>query len=74
MLPDDTKHRKNLAKAAAANLRQPAIDEHFTQATPEDKPMPYTDALFQEAAIEWLIETNQVRSYHLDVFLYLTAF
>jgi len=60
MLPDDAKQRKNLAKATAANLRQPAIDEHFKPEAPEDKPTPYSDALFQEAAVEWLIETNQV--------------
>jgi hypothetical protein len=60
MLPDDAKHRKNLAKATAANLRQPGINEHFKQEAPEDKPTPYSDALFQEAAIKWLIETNQV--------------
>ena len=60
MLPNDAKRRKDLAKVTAENLRQLAIDEHFKQEAPEDKPILYSDALFQEAAIEWLIETNQV--------------
>jgi hypothetical protein len=38
------------------------VDEHFQPTTAEDKPIPYSDEIFKEAAIEWLIETNQVRN------------
>jgi len=56
MLPDDTKARQE----AALTLQQSAVDEHFKPVAPEDKPITYSDDIFKEAAIEWLIETNQV--------------
>jgi len=59
MLPDDTKARRE--KMTEENVRQSHVDEHFKVATPEDKPQPYSDEIFNEAAREWLIETNQVR-------------
>ena len=31
-----------------------------TSRTPEDKPQPYSDEILNQAAKEWLIETNQV--------------
>ena len=58
MLPDDTKARRE--KMTEENVRQSHIDEHFKVATPEDKPQPYSDDIFNQAAREWLIETNQV--------------
>jgi hypothetical protein len=58
MLPEDTKERRQAL--ADQTLQQSAVDDHFKPATPEDKPTPYSDELFKEAAIEWLIETNQV--------------
>lgn len=63
MLPEDTKERRQAL--AEQTLRQSAVDDHFKPATPEDKPTPYSDELFKEAAIQWLIETNQV-SVHFD--------
>lgn len=58
MLAEDSKERR---KAVADEiLKQTSVDDHFKKAAPEDKPTPYTDELFKEAAIEWLIETNQV--------------
>jgi len=58
MLPDDAKGRRE--KMTQENVRQSHVDEHFNVATPEDKPQPYSDEIFNEAAREWLIETNQV--------------
>lgn len=58
MLPDDTKARRE--KMTEENVRQSHVNEHFKVATPEDKPQPYSDEIFNEAAREWLIETNQV--------------
>jgi hypothetical protein len=42
------------------SLQQSAVDGHFKPVAPEDKPIAYSDEIFKEAAIKWLIETNQV--------------
>jgi hypothetical protein len=57
MLPKDTKRRR---EEAAAD-RQPSIDGHLKLRAPNERIVPYTDALFREAAVEWLTETDQVR-------------
>jgi len=57
MLPEDSKSRRALSNET---LRQTSVDDHFKPATAEDKPIPYSDENFKQAAIEWLIETNQV--------------
>lgn len=56
MLPEDTKSRK----AQLHGKQQTAVDDHFEKARPEDKPEPYSDERFKEAAIQWLVETDQV--------------
>ncbi|KAF8154640.1 hypothetical protein B0H34DRAFT_852330 [Crassisporium funariophilum] len=57
MLPNNTtKRRKSIADQL---LQQTSDDNHFKPATAEEKPIPYSDKIFKEAAIEWLIETNQ---------------
>ena len=71
MLPDDTKaHREKMTKD---NVRQSHVDEHFMVATPEDKPQPYSDEILNEAAREWLIETNQVCLFSLTLDFELTT-
>jgi hypothetical protein len=63
MLPQDTKERR---AAALERLQQTEVEDHFRTAQPGDKPpppSPYTDELFKEVAIEWLIETDQVSSW-----------
>ena len=60
MLPEDSKEWR---AAALEHLRQTEVKDHFRTAQPSDKPpppSPYTDELFKEAAIQWLIETDQV--------------
>ncbi|KAF8338598.1 hypothetical protein F5887DRAFT_889826 [Amanita rubescens] len=57
MLPEDTKARR--AALLEETLRQTEVDEHFTKQKPEDRPQPYSDKLFEEVAIQWLIETDQ---------------
>jgi len=60
MLPEHTKERR---AAALELLRQTEVEDHFQTAQPGDKPpppSPYTDDLFKEAVIQWLIETDQV--------------
>ncbi|KAJ7867927.1 hypothetical protein B0H14DRAFT_2246927, partial [Mycena olivaceomarginata] len=36
---------------------QQSLDSHLRKKT--DQPAPYTDDLFREAAVEWLIDTDQ---------------
>jgi hypothetical protein len=57
MLPGDAKERKATQHVM---LQQTQVNDHFPAIKPEDKPLPYTDELFKEAAIEWLIQTDQV--------------
>ncbi|KJA18310.1 hypothetical protein HYPSUDRAFT_115814, partial [Hypholoma sublateritium FD-334 SS-4] len=59
MLPDDAKQRRALAHEA---LKQTQVDDHFTTVAPGDdhkKLDPFSQALFKEAAIQWLVETDQ---------------
>jgi hypothetical protein len=59
MLPEDTKARR--AALLEETLHQTEVDERFTKQKLEDWPQPYSDKLFEEVAIQWLIETDQVR-------------
>ena len=52
MLPEDTK----MCKSA----KQPSIVEHFGLEDRDVRPIPYSNKAFKTAALEWLIETNQV--------------
>ncbi|KAF8950694.1 hypothetical protein BDZ97DRAFT_1687043 [Flammula alnicola] len=56
MLPEDT---KACQAALLEEMIQTQVGDHFSQAQPEDKPEPYTDEIFKEAAIQWLVETDQ---------------
>ena len=58
MLPEDAKARRK--EALEKLMEQTQVDEHFHPVNPDDKPVPYTDDVFKEAAIQWLIETDQV--------------
>ena len=46
------------AEQAKAKLHQQTLDPHLRE-KPE-RVVPYSDALFREAAVEWLIATDQV--------------
>ncbi len=58
MLPEDTKARA--ATKVEEQLRQINVDHHFKPANPEDKKPIYSHVLLREAAVSWLIQTNQV--------------
>lgn len=60
MLPDDSKARRK--QALDENLRQTNVNDHFKPAPKEEKLEPYSDELFKQTAIEWLIVTNQVKN------------
>ena len=57
MLPEDSKARRD---AVAEKLKQLQVNDHFTVIPEEEKPTPYTDEVFKEVVIQWLIETDQV--------------
>lgn len=56
MLPRDTKNRR---ESAAADT-QSRLDPHLKEKPVKERVIPYTDDLFQAAAIEWLVSTDQV--------------
>jgi hypothetical protein len=58
MLPKDSSARR---AAERDSLKQTDVGDHFSVQKPNEKPIIYSDELFKEAAIQWLIETDQVR-------------
>jgi hypothetical protein len=38
---------------------QPRLDPHLREKPQKEKIIPYTDELFRDAAIEWLVSTDQ---------------
>jgi hypothetical protein len=58
MIPEDAKMRRQEAIANAKEQTQ--VDDHLRQVKPKEKPVAYSDELFKEAVIQWLIETDQV--------------
>ena len=65
MLADDS----NEHKKAATLSRQNTLDGHLCEAPPVERVIPYSDALFRDAALEWLVTTDQVLSglYHVYI-------
>ncbi|KZT01806.1 uncharacterized protein LAESUDRAFT_663215, partial [Laetiporus sulphureus 93-53] len=55
MLPKNTKCSRNEAKV----FEQTCLDSHLTERPHKEYIMPYSDALFREASIEWIIATDQ---------------
>jgi hypothetical protein len=58
MLPSDVKERKTASVIASA--QQTTIDGHLTELLAAPVVVPYSAAVFREAAVEWLISTGQV--------------
>ncbi|KAF9231051.1 hypothetical protein BU15DRAFT_49006 [Melanogaster broomeanus] len=52
MLPKDAKQRKE----GASSHNQPRLDSHLQ---PKERVIPYSDKMFRDAAIQWLIDTDQ---------------
>lgn len=60
-LPGDVKKRKDAAKEVVRTL-----DRHLTEKKVSERVVPFSDKLFLQTAIEWLIATDQVsHSIHL---------
>ncbi|KAH9174271.1 hypothetical protein EDB89DRAFT_1849309 [Lactarius sanguifluus] len=55
MLPKDAKNRRQAAKMDT----QQRPDPHLEEKPPRESVIPYTDKLFCEVAIEWLVSTDQ---------------
>jgi hypothetical protein len=58
MLPGDTKQRREAATDTSHQTLQTTLANHFP---PAEVIIPYSDRALEGAAIEWLIQTNQVR-------------
>jgi len=58
MLPSDVKERKTAT--AVTSAEQQNLDNHLREIPPRQRAVTYSDALFRDAAIEWLISTGQV--------------
>ena len=57
MLPRDVTNRKNALEKEAQ--RQQTLDGHLQELSPKEQVIRYTEQRFREAAIEWLIVTDQ---------------
>ncbi|KAI9441106.1 hypothetical protein F5148DRAFT_988976, partial [Russula earlei] len=57
MLPEDSKTR--CKEALDKVMEQSQVDDHFHPTNPDDRPMPYSNEVFKEAALQWLIKTDQ---------------
>ncbi|KAG2343225.1 hypothetical protein BDR05DRAFT_884694, partial [Suillus weaverae] len=57
MLPQDVKECKKAA--TVMNVQQTSLNRHLQEIPPNKVVIPYTNTLFCEAVIEWLISTSQ---------------
>jgi len=60
-LPKVVQERKDAA-LAADRAKQQSLDPHLTKELPQERVIPYSDDLFRDAAVQWLVETHQVYS------------
>lgn len=56
MLPKDAKTRRQ----ETMRDTQQRLDPHLEEIAPRARVAPYTNNLFHDATIEWLVSTNQV--------------
>jgi len=59
ILPKDARRH---CDTASAN-EQTCLDSHLKELPLKEKVLPYTDELFSNVAIEWLVTTDQVRGF-----------
>ncbi|OSC97206.1 hypothetical protein PYCCODRAFT_1530807 [Trametes coccinea BRFM310] len=58
-LPGDVRQRKQAQDAAKARQAGGSLDQHLREMPPKEKVARYTEQLFREAVVEWLIATDQ---------------
>lgn len=63
MLPKDTKHRKAEAEAKTVEA-QTTLNPHLQERPVKERIIPYSDLVFRQAAIKWLVSTDQVCLIH----------
>jgi hypothetical protein len=56
-LPGDIKKRKEAVERATRTLDQDLVEKKLS-----DRVIPYSDKLFRQASIEWLVATDQVNN------------
>ena len=54
------KARSEAEKEEAARLKQGSLYPHLADLGQKERVLPYTDSLFRQAAIDWLIATDKV--------------
>jgi hypothetical protein len=59
MLPSDVKAHKEAVKTANRE-EQGTLDPHLQEIPRAERTIPYSEKIFRDAAIEWLISTDQV--------------
>ncbi|KAI9430688.1 hypothetical protein F5148DRAFT_990532, partial [Russula earlei] len=57
MLPKDAKIR--CKEALKKVMEQSQVDDHFHPTNPDDRLTPYSDEVFKDTALQWLIKTDQ---------------
>ena len=67
MLPKDAKKRHSDTKIRET---QSHLDSHLREMPQKERIVPYTDENFRDAAIEWLVSMDQVRTYHSSNYNY----
>ncbi|KAJ7314472.1 hypothetical protein DFH08DRAFT_644954, partial [Mycena albidolilacea] len=58
-LPGDREKQKEKEASDTLNS-QPTFDNHLRDMPPKERIIPYSHEAFRQAAIEWLVATNQV--------------
>lgn len=66
MLPEDAKLHMS---ATLKKDWQLSVTDHFSPEDMDTRPIPYSNETFRNAAIEWLVETNQVCPLHILTFI-----
>jgi hypothetical protein len=57
-LPEDIKQRKIAATAATQRI----LDRHLSEQNVTERLVPYSNKLFRQTAIEWVVATDQVNN------------
>lgn len=65
MLPKDAEKRCKDLQAK----NQARLDPHLREKPPKERMIPYTEELFCDAAVEWLVSTDQVRNTNFSKFV-----
>ena len=51
---------RKVAAQAEELTKQQSLEPYLTAKAPQERVIPYSDDLFRDAAIQWMVETHQV--------------